>query len=208
MITLCWAAKGGSGTTVVAASIALANPNPTLLVDLDRDLPAILGLAEPSSPGVHDWLGSGAPAARLTALEIAVRPRLTLLPGGPWASASPERWESLAHSFADERRDVIIDVGTRPPPAALLAVAHRTWLVTRSCYLALRSAARSSVRSTGVVLIDEPGRAMRSADVEATVGAPVAAVLLYDPAIFRAVDAGLLIARLPAGMTRALRRAA
>lgn len=208
MITLCWAAKGGSGTTVVAASIALANPQTTLLVDLDRDQPSVLGLAEPDSPGVHDWLASTAPASRLAALEIAVRPRLALLPGGPWGTASPQRWDQLAAALATDPRDVIVDVGTRPPPQALVAVADRTWLVTRPCYLALRAAARSSVRSTGVVLVDEPGHAMRSADVEAAVGVPVAAVLLFDPAISRAVDSGLLISRLPAGLTRTLRQAA
>jgi len=208
MITLCWAAKGGSGTTVLAASIALANPQETLLVDLDRDQPLVLGLAEPDSPGVHDWLASTAPASRLTALEIAVRPRLALLPGGKWGAASPQRWEQLAAALALDRRDVIVDVGTRTPPNALVAVADRTWLVTRACYLALRAAARSPVRSTGVVLVDEPGRSMRAADVEAAVGAPVAAVLLFDSAIFRAVDSGLLVSRLPASLTRTLRQAA
>jgi hypothetical protein len=208
MITLCWAAKGGSGTTVVAASIALANPQHTLLVDLDRDQPMVLGLAEPDSPGVHDWLASTAPASRLAVLEIAVRPRLALLPGGTWETASSQRWEQLAATLAADPRDVIVDVGTRTPPNALVAVADRTWLVTRPCYLALRAAARCSVRSTGVVLVDEPGHAMRAADVEAAVGVPVAAVLLFDPAISRAVDSGLLVSRLPAGLTRTLRQAA
>jgi MinD-like ATPase involved in chromosome partitioning or flagellar assembly len=208
MITLCWAAKGGSGTTVVAASIALANAQDTLLIDLDRDQPAVLGVAEPDSPGVHDWLASTAPVSRLPALEIAVRPRLALLPGGPWGAVSSQRWEQLADALAVDERDVIVDVGTRTPPHALVAVADRTWLVTRPCYLALRAAARSSVRSTGVVLVDEPGHALRAADVEAALGVPVAAVLLFDPVISRAVDSGLLVSRLPAGLTRTLRHAA
>ncbi|HUF96928.1 MAG TPA: hypothetical protein VMM60_02290 [Ilumatobacter sp.] len=208
MITLCWASKGGSGTTVVAASIALSNAGPTLLVDLDRDQPLVLGLAEPDSPGVHDWLASTAPPSRLKALEVAVRPRLTMLPGGRWGTASPQRWETLAHALAVEQRDVIVDVGTRPPPEALQAIANRSWLVTRACYLALRSAARATARPNGVVLVDEPGRAMRAADVEASLGAPVVAIVLYDPAVGRAVDSGLLVSRLPMGLTRALRRAA
>lgn len=208
MITLCWAAKGGSGTTVVAASIALANRQPTLLVDLDRDQPSVLGIAEPDSPGVHDWLASTAPASRLAALEVAVRPQLALLPGGHWGVASAQRWHQLASALATDSRDVVVDVGTRPPPEALVAVAGRTWLVTRPCYLALRAAARSSVRSSGVVLVNEPGHAMRAADVEAAVGVPIATVLLFDPAISRAVDSGLLISRLPSGLTRTLRHAA
>ena len=52
MITICWAAKGGSGTTVVAATRALTTPHPTLLVDLAGDLPTTLGLTHPDGPGV------------------------------------------------------------------------------------------------------------------------------------------------------------
>ena len=37
MVTICWAAKGGSGTTVVTAALALSSASPTLLVDLDGD---------------------------------------------------------------------------------------------------------------------------------------------------------------------------
>ena len=48
MLILC-SAKGGSGTTVVAASLALlhAQRGPCLLVDLAGDLPAALGIAGP-----------------------------------------------------------------------------------------------------------------------------------------------------------------
>ena len=57
---LCWSAKGGSGTTVVAAALALvlARQQPTTLVDLAGDIPAALGLPQPSGPGVADWLAS------------------------------------------------------------------------------------------------------------------------------------------------------
>ncbi len=208
MITLCWAAKGGSGTTVFAASLALASPRPTLLVDLDRDLPAVLGLAEPESPGVHEWLESGAPPGRLSSLEVEVRDGVTLLPGGPRSAPPAARWHELALALAGEHRDIVIDAGTRPPPSELCDVADRVWLVTRACYLALRAAARSAVSSNGVVLVAERGRALQPADVEASIGAPIRTVVLDDPAVARAVDAGLLIARLPAGMTRELRRAA
>ena len=56
MITVCWAAKGGSGTTVVAAAMAIAATTPTLLIDLAGDVPAVLGIPEPDGPGVFDWL--------------------------------------------------------------------------------------------------------------------------------------------------------
>ena len=57
---LCWAAKGGSGTTVVACALALgsAHARPATLVDLSGDCATALGLAEPAGPGVVDWLAS------------------------------------------------------------------------------------------------------------------------------------------------------
>lgn len=87
-------------------------------------------------------------------------------------------------------------------------MADRSLLVTRACYLALRRAVSAPIRPTGVVLVAEPGRALRATDVEAAVGAPVVATVAVDPAVARAVDAGLLTARLPRLMERDLRRIA
>lgn len=206
MITLCWAAKGGSGTTVVTAAMALAATEPTLLIDLDGDQPSVLGLPQPDGPGVRDWLRSEAEPRRLADLEIAVDDRVAVLPAGrPTPDADPRRWSLLATWIRQERRRVIIDVGTHRPPAQLFEAADQTWLVTRPCYLALRAAIAQPRRPTGIVLIDEPGRALRPADIEASLGAPVVATMLCDPAVARAVDAGLLASRLPGGMRRQLR---
>ena len=54
MITVCWAAKGGSGTTVFAAALALSRSAPTLLVDLDGDQPSVFGVPDASGPGLLD----------------------------------------------------------------------------------------------------------------------------------------------------------
>ncbi len=80
MVILCWAAKGGSGATVVAAALALTSGRPTLLVDLDGELPAALGIPEPDRPGIDDWLASDAPASHLSDLQIALDPHVDLLP--------------------------------------------------------------------------------------------------------------------------------
>ena len=77
-----------------------------------------------------------------------------------------------------------------------------------ACYLALRRAVALEARPSGVVLIEEPGRALRARDVEAAIDAPVVATLALDPAVARAVDAGLLAARLPRLIQRELRNAA
>jgi hypothetical protein len=207
MITLCWAAKGGSGTSVIAAAMALATTEPTLLIDLDGDQPAVLGLPDPDGPGVHDWLRSEAEPARLSSLELTIDHATALVPAGTAASADPSRWALLSKLLRDDRRRIIVDVGTREPPRALFDVADHTWLVTRPCYLSLRAAVAQSCRPSGVVLIDEPGRALRAGDVETSLGAPIVATTLLDPAIARAVDAGLLVARLPSGLRRQLRTA-
>jgi hypothetical protein len=220
MVTLCWAAKGGSGTTVVAAALALSSQRPSLLVDLDGEIPAVLGLPEPDRPGVAEWIESDASADHLGELLIDVGSRVWLL---PWASAASQpsrqiaagqdaRWSSLAEWLHDWSQqwgcDVTIDVGTRVPPEPLAARAARSLLVTRPCYLSLRRAARSTTRPTGVILVDEPGRSLRLRDVEHAIGAPVEAVVSLDPNVARAVDAGLLANRLPRVMARALRSVA
>ena len=107
----------------------------------------------------------------------------------------------LARLLSAEGRTVILDVGTQSQVVVpLLAASRRTILVTRASYLALR-AARRGPDPDAVVLVAEPGRALRPQDVGASVGVAVGPVIRWDPAIARAVDAGLLSARLP----RALR---
>ena len=220
MVTLCWAAKGGSGTTVVAAALALNSQRPSLLVDLDGEIPAVLGLPEPDRPGIADWLESDASADHLAELLIDIGPRAWLL---PWTSAGIDpsrrvaavqdaRWATFADWLHDWSHqwgcDVTIDVGTRVPPEPLARRATRSLLVTRPCYLSLRRAVRSTVRPTGVILVDEPGRGLGPRDVEHAIGAPVEAVVSVDPSVARAVDAGLLATRLPRVMARALRSVA
>jgi hypothetical protein len=73
-------------------------------------------------------------------------------------------------------------------------------LVTRGCYLALRRAVRHVARPAGVILVEEPGRALGANEVAEVVGAPIVARIPVRPAIARAVDAGVLAARLPAAL--------
>ena len=207
MMTLCWSPNGGSGTPGVTAAMALATTEPTLLIDLDGDQPLVLGVREPDRPGLHDWLRSEADPARLSSLELTIDQRVSLVPAGSPGPIDPDRWSTLADHLRHERRRVIIDAGSGQPAAALFEAADQAWLVTRPCYLALMAATGQARRPTGVVLVDEPGRSLRRADIETSLGAPIVATILCDPAIARAADAGLLVSRLPGGCTRRLREA-
>jgi MinD-like ATPase involved in chromosome partitioning or flagellar assembly len=210
---LCWSAKGGSGTTVVAASLALvaAQQQPTLLIDLGGDSPAALGIAEPNGPGLAEWFASAAAdAAALLRLSLDATETLQLIPRGTGAlpAANDERWARLVATLATAGFAVVVDAGTGTPPPALVEASAHSLLVTRPCYLALRRAVASGLQPTGIVLIDEPGRALTARDVERSLHAPVVAELQYDPAVARAVDAGLLASRLPKSLAHSLRIAA
>ncbi|WP_148288638.1 hypothetical protein [Ilumatobacter nonamiensis] len=215
MITLCHAVKGGSGTTVVACARAINSPGPTLLVDLDGDVPNALGIDQTSRPGVVEWLASEAPPAHLEDLLIEVTPNCALLPAREPASpgAPPtdrtERWDELVDFFTEWANDtggsVVVDAGTRDLPTSFTEQCPQRWLVTRACYLSLRRAFHLTVRPTGVVLVAEPGRSLKARDIETSVGAPVIATVEWDIRIARQVDTGLLLGgRLPRSLHRAL----
>jgi MinD-like ATPase involved in chromosome partitioning or flagellar assembly len=206
---LYWAAKGGSGTTVVAAASALlsARHRPTLLVDLAGDCAVALGSAEPAGPGVLDWLASPtAGADALHRLAVDAADQLQLIPAGR-GTADPQRWDQLAAALA-AMPSVVVDAGTGTPPDELHQRASQSLLVTRACFLSLRRAVQLPLKPTGIVLVSEPGRALGARDIEHALGAPVVAEVLVDPAVARAVDAGLLAARLPRSLVQQLRAAA
>ena len=127
-------------------------------------------------------------------------------PVGPPA----ERGELLAAMLAADGRPVVVDCGVGPRGAGLsvAAAASVSLLVLRPCYLALRRAMAAPVRPSGIVLVDEPGRALGRADVEDVLGVPVRAVVAVESAVARAVDAGLIASRLPRSLERSLRHAA
>jgi len=210
-VFICWSSKGGSGTSVVSAALALvlARDQRTLLVDLDHDLPGVLGMPEPAGPGAGDWLASPvADTAALLGLTVPVDDHLDLLPTGcPIDCPTETRWSALAAALAQPEQHVVIDAGRGDPPAALVTGA-RSLLVVRPCYLALRSAAHLTARVDGVVMVVEPGRVLGRRDVEHAVGAPVVAEVPYDVAVGRAVDSGLMSARLPRTLSHPLRLAA
>ena len=217
MLIACWSVKGGSGTTVVATALALlharAAPDGALVADLVGDVPAALGVPDPAGPGLAAWLAAAddVGADALDRLAVPVAPRLHLLPAGtPAAAPGPGRGAALAAALAHESRPVVIDAGSCLAGAALdvAAGAAVSLLVMRPCFLALRRAVAAPVRPSGVVLVREPGRSLGRRDVEDALQVPVCAEVDLEPAVARAVDAGLLAARLPRSLAHALRHAA
>lgn len=215
MLLTCWSAKGGSGATVTATALAVAlraTQRAVRLVDLAGDAPDALGLADAAGPGVTDWIAAAsAPGVTtLDALAVHAAPGLAVVPRGHAAVArDADRWAQLASGLAADDAVTVVDAGTGAPPPALVAAARHAWLVLRPCYLGLRAAVAqpSDVRPTGLVVVREFGRALTSADLAAALETPVVAELCVDPAVARAVDAGLAMTRMPRGLLAELRRA-
>lgn len=163
---VCFGAKGGQGTTLVAtlAGLISAEHRPVTLRADPTEVAAILGL-------VHDGQGE----VRLGNLTVTDDP-----------NAEPD----------------IIDLGAADDPLGW----HdgRLIMVLRGPgYLELRAALGHPIRPEGVVLVAEEGRALGPDDVTAVLGVPLVTRLAWDPALARAIDAGLL----PARITRLVRRA-
>lgn len=218
MLVTCWSVKGGSGTTVVAAALAVLLSRRlaegALLVDVGGDVSCALGLPEAGAPGLAEWLAAppevGSDA--LDRLTVPAGPGLWVLPRGQGVIPAVGGGGAGAARLLDalEPRPVtVVDAGPPSPFACELAAASTvSLLVIRPCFLALRRALAAPVRPSGVVVVEEEKRSLDAADIEDVLGVPVQAVVPWDPAIARSVDAGLLGSRLPRPLAAALRAAA
>ncbi|MDH4145056.1 MAG: hypothetical protein OEY23_07800 [Acidimicrobiia bacterium] len=220
MLFACWSVKGGSGVSVVAAALALELGRAcgaALLVDLDGDAEAVLGLA-PSARGVAEWLAAASPSTPpgrgdppeppLAEFEVPVTADVGLIGRGAARLDAPGADTRLLGALDLEQRPVVVDCGllrsaaTAPAVAgAVAAGAPVSLLVMQPCYLAIRRAVVAPLRPSGVVLVREHGRALGERDVSEVLGLPVVADVRHDPAVARAVDAGILVRRTPSGLT-------
>jgi len=212
VVITCWSVKGGVGatTTAVAAALVAARgaPGPVLLVDLAGDVPASLGVAEPTGPGVAEWLTAGAqvPPDSLARLAVPAAEGVELLARGR-GPLEADRAAVLLQVLAATRRTVVVDAGNVHHSAVALrfaAESDRSLLVTRTCVVGLQRAAAAPVRASGLVVLRDAGRACSASEVGEVLGVPVAAELAVDPAVGRAVDAGLARARLPRSFLEAV----
>jgi hypothetical protein len=195
MIILCRSVKGGSGTTVTAAAfgllLAARHRGGGHIVDLNGDMPAALGIAEPDG-----------------ACATEVNSALRLLPRPMEGDASDTQWLSLATELQSLRGPVVVDVGTLTPGKALVDAAKASYLVTRPCYLSLRRATHRihhrEMVVDGCILVNEPGRALTEGDVGSVLKTTIRATVPFETSVSRAVDAGLLSHRVPRALDDAL----
>jgi len=230
VLTVLWSPKGGVGVSVVAASLAVAKAEradadpeedpvsstsrgtDVLLVDTCGDLPSVLGIARPAGPGLREWAATNEhdPAALLR-LTVPVVDGLRLLPAGDGPPPTEDSVGAVMDALSATGLDVVVDAGVVrrcggvDPLVVAVAAADHSLMVVRPCYLVLRAGVAAEERPDGVVVVEEPGRALVSRDVADVLAAPVMATVPLDPAVARAVDAGVLARRLPRVLVHALK---
>ena len=210
MFFVCWSPKGGSGTSVTAAALGLtiaSSGRETLLVDTVGDLPMVLGLPPGTGDGLSDWLlaPSDVSADALSLLEVPAGERLQLLGAGnaTQSAIDPERAVLAAELLSRSARWVVVDAGSTGPPDRWLVHGARPVMVIRACYLGIQAAlAQPLALGTSVVVVEEPGRALRLSDVTAVFNGHKVIAVPWDPAVSRAVDSGLLAHRMPRSLNR------
>ena len=225
MLLALWSPKGGTGTSVFAAAVALATvrearereagPASVRLADLTGDLPAVLGMGADPMLGLGDWLAAGpeAPGEALARFVVEVAAGVGLLPLGTARPDAPEEaGAALAVVLRDGPWPVVADCGTGRDPAvrACAEVADSTVIVLRPCYLALRRAVHSPLlaHTHGVVVVEEPGRVLGTREITEVLDLPVLARVPLRDDISRAVDAGVITTRLPNVLARPARQLA
>jgi MinD-like ATPase involved in chromosome partitioning or flagellar assembly len=215
MTTICWSVKGGSGTTTVAAALALLNAKDRerpLLIDFGGDAAAVLGLASEPAVGLADWFESSAGSSGLDSLTHvggASGHEVEVLATNRQVDCHDEqRWAILADWIEQQShlRPVVIDAATLDPKIYVNVLnSEQSLLVLRPCFLAVRRSIQSQ-HATGLVLVREEGRTLSNNDIESATGLPITAEITCDPLVARAVDAGLLNGRVPRSLTRPLRK--
>jgi hypothetical protein len=213
LLVALWSPKGGSGTSLVAASLALAlaaRRGGARLADCGGDQGALLGTGTEPESGLGDWLAAHPEVAAdaLDRIAVDAGAGLALLPPGRrGVDAAPEAaGRALAAALAGAA-PTVVDAAAAPAPAvrALLDAASHRVLVLRGCYLGLRRASRdpATAHASGVVVVEDPERPLRARDVGEVVALPLLGVVPVRPEIARTIDAGTIVQRPPDVLVRA-----
>jgi len=179
MLTIFFSPKGGQGCSTLAAAWAtsFSRSGETILAAAGGDACAILGR----------YSGTGGEPSRSG--NLTVRQDLG------------ELGALMVGIHGSSNGDAVVDLGTVSPVTLAECrsfVGHepaRFIMVVRNCYIALR-AAMDCGKVDLTIVVEEPGRALRLSDARDILGGELVSIPL-DPAVARAIDAGLLEARLP-----------
>ncbi len=201
MIAL-WSVKGGSGTSVFAAqlAVALSRWQPTTLVDLGGDQPAILGVDD-AELGVRQWLRSDPSVSpdALDRLSVSLSDSFNLFPSGPPTSEPVDATLASKRLEAALPAHAVVDVGIVRSldelSAQIVMAASTSLMVLRPCFLSVRRASLLALDPDGLVVVDEPGRSLDANDLAEVIGVPTVAVSPIDSSVARAVDAGRLLGK-------------
>ena len=198
MIVVCRSPKGGSGTTITSAALAMMlaaqHRGGGYIVDLAGELAPALGIPDPPDTQPVD-----------------VNASLKLLSFAPRGLHTPveHNWKEVANQLLSYDAPVVIDVGTGELNESFERIANRTFLVLRPCYLALRKASNKMshgyLRSDGIIVLEESGRALTPTAIATVLKTPIVSTIKVDPSVSRAADAGLLSSRIPAALNEGLR---
>lgn len=214
-------AAEGHGTTLVD----LGGDQPSLLGVVSGGLPD-------AEPGIGDWVAAGEDVAADAIGRLAedVAPNLRLLRegtapipvGGPCAGSGRPVGERTSPSPGDgddadggarrlmlglevlaQSGPVVVDAGLdRHRLRSCLADGDTPVCVLRACFLALSRAQKVLGPYDRIVLVEEPGRALRSSDVAQAVGSSHVERIAWDPRVARSVDAGTIVSLLPPPLRR------
>ena len=161
-------ARGGHGTTTIAAALALfaADHQRTALVSSDPSTAALIGVASSGDDTITQ-----------------VTPTLALA-----------RESSSIAALAAEV--VVIDASAATSgPQSDIHAEH--YVVLRGpCYVALASLLAHPERPDAIILVAEPKRSLTARDVTDVLDVPVVATVEASPDVARTIDAGLLVSRL------------
>ncbi len=211
MLVSIWSPKGGSGTSVVAAVVAavVAKAHPDVrLVDLAGDQPAVCGVRLSARLGARALFDAESDVevrdGALDALTVEIDEGFRMVPAGRASldHASADRGAVVARALRHALPLYVVDAGcvAAPGVASLVRASDLALMVIRPCFLALhRASALVDLveRSTGIVCVSEPGRALSVRDVSSVLGRPVLCEVDIDPDVARSVDAGVLLRREP-----------
>jgi hypothetical protein len=162
-------ARGGQGTTTVAAALAL---------HASHTGAAVLVSSDPAAAGAL----IGVPVA-VDGEWIEVTRTLALAPG--WTR---EAWATDA---------VIVDAGRLSDALPACQHSERYAVLRGPCYVALATLlADTGTPFDGIILVSESERSLTAGDVTDVLGLPIVANVTIAPRVARAIDAGLLSTRL------------